>query len=331
MRLIRFGGADSGYRFPDQMNGDLMFLNADPVSVRLPGMDGGFDPYGDDPYPSAPGTVKAEWLLEADVTITAVKDAMARMTALGKRPLWVQPEDGGARRWVSAKLSRAEVRESVQGMPHRRQRVPAAFTAPYPRWQARPETRLKIGQFQLNASTALVDQPAAYLNDGRKLGTFKLGVPACRAQIVDGTELQLINRGSAPAAVVANLRPSRPWYAYENLPSSTPGLMIGAYGSASLQNPRLSVLNDYGGIRHGFQWEGTLGLNEQLIVDAMGQHRTVTRIPGSGGKVAAYDRFRPTGGQGWLYLQPGTNVIRFNGLLDGPFGWLTLNFNDTYY
>lgn len=329
--LLRFGGGDRAYRFPNTDSGATRFGAVATSTVRLPGLDGGHDPYGSG---SAPDDV-----IDMPVTLnlTAEKleemaelvDDVMSMKAMGKRPLWMQPLDlRMLRRWCSARVSNIRILENARNSTESLQPVQLNFQITYPRWHNRPDPFYLSGGHMLG-EVPLVDGPTTYLDDDEVLGGVTLSPPRCRAIVSSGDEIHLLNMGNASTPAKVTLAPSRPWQLDEGLHFGDPGVMIGAYGSSSVFAPAVKRLDDWGAAVQGFRWNGTLGVNEKIEVSA--KDYTVTRYLYPSFNESGYPDFERTAGSGFIMMQPGLNVLKVEGTFDGPFGWLTVNFDDAWY
>lgn len=96
MPLVRFGFGDDYYTFPDTLQ-DYRdnFADVVPRTVRLPGMSGGFDQFGDDAAPGQIGKITQRLYLTADdrEDMDALRDAVRRIKTWGTKLLWMQPTD----------------------------------------------------------------------------------------------------------------------------------------------------------------------------------------------------------------------------------------------
>lgn len=96
MPLVRFGFGTRMYTFPGTLQGySDNFTDVVPRTVRLPGLSGGFDQYGDDEAPAEIGKVQQQWMLVATdrEDMDALRDDVRAMKSWGKAVLWMQPTD----------------------------------------------------------------------------------------------------------------------------------------------------------------------------------------------------------------------------------------------
>lgn len=134
-RLLSFGD----YQFRDTgVSLSWNFANLVTRTGRLPGVDGGFDEYGDERAPSEIGKIQATMWLKAFTAaeMTAARDAVAGMAAMGVQSLVIEPYRGGAVRSCRARLDAFTHTETYAQFPMQRQRITLNFQAAYPRWGA---------------------------------------------------------------------------------------------------------------------------------------------------------------------------------------------------
>ena len=329
--LIQFGVGEKVYVFPPQVALEPDFLDLVTQTQRMIWADGGFDPYGNDALPSEIGSLKATFWIDTEGdtrSITALKQLAMKMSAWGRRPLWAQADEFPIR-WVGVKLDNLQPPQNVRDTPHKRQRVQAVWQASYPRWSSRPNQNY-LGDSTFDGSVALVDSPTHYLGyDAVSNVGQNLSLPRCFAYVKDGTEIQLLNYGDAPAPASVTIMPSRTYTLDEGLHFGDPGVMVGAYGSATLFKPSVKRLNDYGGVAEEWRWDGTLTVNEQLTVATQDHSIRWRHYPNF--KESGYSAFAPVAGGGFITLQPGINTLVVGGTFSGPFGFLRVNFEDTWY
>lgn len=331
IELKQFGGGEKVYVIPPQVSLDPHFLDLVTQTQRLPWTDGGYDAYGNSPLPSEVGSIKATFWIDTEgssQSITTLKQLAMRMANWGRRPLWAKADEYPIR-WVGAKLDNLQPPINVRDVPHARQRVQAVWQASYPRWSSRPHVNY-LGDSTFDGSVALVDQATEYLDYDATMnvgGTISL--PRCMAFVKDGTQIDLLNYGDAPARAVVTIMASRPWYLNEGLHFGDPGVMIGGYGSASLFKPGVKRLNDYGDAAEAWRWDGTLGVNETLTINRQDASVRLQRYPN--GSESGYPDFVPVRGTGFITMQPGINRLVVEGTFDGPFGFLKVDYEDTWY
>lgn len=329
MNLKQFGGGLKVYQFPPQCKLSTNFLDSVTQTQRLPGTDGGYDAYGIGRLPSEVGTLAAEWWLFADPahSISALKHALAQTATWGRRPLWADAEEYPDR-WCSVKLDNLQAPINNRDRAYKQQLVKANFQASHPRWHSRPD-RNYLGE-SLLGGTPLVDAPTHYYDYDAVLGISQtLSIPRCTAYVSDGTRLDLLNMGDAPAQAKLTIMPSRSWTLSDGLNFGDPGVMVGAYGSVSLERPGVKRLNDYGDVVEHWRWDNTLTLNEQLIVNTPDYSVKWMHYPSF--NETGYSDFQAVAGAGFITLQPGSNILEVEGTFDGPFGFLIVDFDDTWY
>lgn len=331
LELQQFGGGAKVYAIPRQISLDSNFLNLVTQTQRIPWTDGGFDAYGNSPLSSEVGSIKATFLLDTEGdtrTISTLKRLAAQFANWGRRPLWATAEEYPVR-WCPVKMDNIQMPINVRDMPKKRQRVQAVWQASYPRWSSRPHLNY-LGDSTFDGSVALVDQATEYLDYDAQMnvGGF-ISLPRCLAYVKDGTRIDLLNYGDAPAPAKLTIMASRPWYLSEGLKFGDPGVMIGAYGSTSIFKPSVKRLNDYGGVAEQWRWDDTLGLNETLTVDTQDASVRLQHYPNN--SESGYDDFVPVAGSGFITMQPGVNRLVVEGTFSGPFGFLKVDFEDTWY
>lgn len=132
MRLVRF----DDYIFPAQTEFSTNFGDVLLRSVRLPGRDGGFDPYGAAQAPKEVGNIRtAFWLQAATPAIMrGLVDEVYGLIAKGRKRLYIDPQDGSGQRYATAKVNNISIAEAVREVPHRLQRVELNFQAVEPYW-----------------------------------------------------------------------------------------------------------------------------------------------------------------------------------------------------
>lgn len=329
--LLRFGGGERAYLFPNTETGQTHFGAVATRTVQMPGMDGGHDPYGSDTAPDDVVEMPVTVNLAADTypEMAALVDDLMKIKFFGKRPLWMQPLDlDMPRRWCSARVGGIRIMENAKLSTETLQPAQINFQVNHPRWYNRPNQYYLTGGHMLG-EVPLVDGPTTYLDDGEVLGSVNLSPIRCRAMVSGGDEIHLLNMGNATAPATVTLAPSRPWQLDEGLHFGDRGVMIGAYGSSSVYAPAVKRLDDWGAAAQGFRWNGTLSVNEKIEVSA--KDYSVTRYFYPNFNASGFPDFERLAGSGFIMMQPGLNVLRIEGTFDGPFGWLTVDFDDAWY
>lgn len=135
-RLLSFGG----YTFPDTIpeRGELIysnFSNTVPRVVKLPGMDGGFDEYGDDPPARETGAVRYRFVLTADSAAEMMQkhDAVMAMASYGRALLTVEAAPG-EQRFTWAKVNNISAPIHSPAYTDRIVRVAVDFQVTLPNW-----------------------------------------------------------------------------------------------------------------------------------------------------------------------------------------------------
>ncbi len=334
VHIIRYGGGRRSYDFENVESGTTNFGGVNTSTSRIPGMDGVFDNYGLSDAPSEGGDVPVQFHIALEDRekhlMTRRRDAVSAIKRWGRRPLWGQPYDlEQPRRWASARGNNINMAESARKGTEWLQAVRINFQVPDSKWHSRPNQQLTLGQFVLDGSAVLVDQAQVYLDDGEILGQFALAIPRCTAFVTNGTEINLTNMGNAPASAKVTLMASRPWTLYEGLHFGEPGVMIGGYGSASVYRPGVARLNDWGDAVERWRWNNTLSINEKLVVDAQASRVQWQHYPNF--RESGYPDFNELAGDGFIRMEPGQNILRVEGEFDGPFGFLIVDFDDSWY
>ena len=138
MPLVRFGLGSHMYTFPDTLQeyrdnfGDCV-----PHTRRLPGMDGGFDQFGDEAAPIQIGKVTQAWFLVAETRpeMDALRDAVWAMAAWGKALLWMQPTDPSeAERFCWARVNNIQMPKREHEHTDLFQRVVTVWQVDDPHW-----------------------------------------------------------------------------------------------------------------------------------------------------------------------------------------------------
>lgn len=332
VNVVRFG-TDSKrvHHFENVGSSTNNFGGVVTSTTRLPGMDGTFDNYGDGDAASEGGDVRVQFHLatQFEKQMTALRDLVNRMKPWGKRPLWMQPSDpSDPIRWCSARVNNTNLSENAKEGTDWLQPATINFQVSFPRWQSRPNVNY-LGQSYLDGTVALVASPPTYLDGQTNLGSGNLSIPRCLAYVKNGTQLRLLNYGDAPAPARIKFMASRPWYLNEGLHFGDPGVMIGAYGSVSVRYPSVKRLNDYGDVIEQWRWENTLGINEVLEVDAKSYKVLLRQYPNN--TISGYPEFVPVKSDGFIVMEPGINTLMVEGEFGGPFGFLEVDYWDSYY
>lgn len=138
-RVVSFGE----YEFPARWTQfDTNFGDAVPRTVRLPGMDGGYDEFGDDPAPTEIGNVKFRLrvsqpgmdLTSQGTAMQALRDALRGLAAQGRQVLVIEPSGGTAQRWTMARINSVQASERLPAETDRIQDFVFDFQVSDPRW-----------------------------------------------------------------------------------------------------------------------------------------------------------------------------------------------------
>lgn len=140
-RVISFGS----YTFPDTVpeRGELLratFADTVPRVTRLPGMDGGFDEYGDDPAARDAATIRARFVLIADTPedMADAHDAVMAMARYGRDVLTVETS-GGDERWTYARVIDIAMPTGHDSVSDKLTEVTVDFQVALPFWYATSE------------------------------------------------------------------------------------------------------------------------------------------------------------------------------------------------
>ncbi|MBK8023522.1 MAG: hypothetical protein IPK19_19335 [Chloroflexi bacterium] len=136
MRIIRFGA----YTFPDTIpaSGEIVrtnFGNAVPRIDRLPGMDGGYDAFGDEAAPTEVGNVRCRFALVANsaAALAGQIDAARGMSGYGRAQLVIET-GAGDERWTWAKVNSLTIPTEQDAIADRYAEVTVDFQCALPRW-----------------------------------------------------------------------------------------------------------------------------------------------------------------------------------------------------
>lgn len=141
MPLIRFGDGARSYDFTR----DFVFLQdysdnfSDLVNrvVRVPGVSGGFDEYGDDPTPQEIGQLSQRLILKSPTRegMEVLRDEIKAMQRWGKLWLYMRPSNPALPvRKCRARINNIQISKQEQGHTDLHQRVSLTFQVPFPVW-----------------------------------------------------------------------------------------------------------------------------------------------------------------------------------------------------
>lgn len=146
MRLVKFGSyvfQDTGVRIGTN------FADLVPITSRIPGVDGGFDEYGDVAAPSEIGSISFEMVLSEDrrAEMQRKVDVLRGLARLGVQRLAVDTWDDGLNyRYCWARVNNVQVSDNVTAVSHRVNRVQITFQVSSPRWQEISENDALYGE-----------------------------------------------------------------------------------------------------------------------------------------------------------------------------------------
>ncbi|MDZ4769055.1 MAG: hypothetical protein SGJ24_08010 [Chloroflexota bacterium] len=137
-RIVSFGS----YTFPDTVpeRGEILRANfGDGVRhvARLPGLDGGVDLHGADPFPGEIGTVRCRFVLVAESAsaMQTARDAVMAMARYGRAALTMQTGTNTSR-WTWAKVASIALPSAHDSISERLCEVAVEWQVAYPRWFA---------------------------------------------------------------------------------------------------------------------------------------------------------------------------------------------------
>lgn len=326
-KLVQYGD----YVLENVMSCSANFTNIDEAYSDIPDADGSFDEQLSGRARMVKGTVTASLMLTADLqeVMRRKKDNLLAMLGKGPRPLWYLPETPKlGPRWCRARVSKISLDEKADDY-NRMQEVQITWSVAYPRWFSRPHVNY-LGELNFSGAGVLVDQESYYLGFNAQLdaGQF-LTVPRVAAQVKNGDIFQVVNLGNAPTQVLCQVAASRPWTLGEGLHYGDPGVFIGGYGSTSLSNLAVTRKDSVGNTVDKFNWTGTLGINERLEVNS--STGKVTQFLWPNFNQSGFGNFVVQSGIGFLMLDPGINTIKVEGVFNGPFGHIFLDWDDAWF
>lgn len=131
------------YNFPERgIHLETNFADAVPRTTRLPGLDGGYDEFGDDPAPSEIGRVNARLRLNAasGSAMQTTRDELRGLAAIGRGSLVMQPSGGTvfAQRWAWARINSVQVVEKMHAVTDRVQDISIDWQVSDSRWYSEP-------------------------------------------------------------------------------------------------------------------------------------------------------------------------------------------------
>lgn len=135
--ITRFKVGKLEYAFEGVQDWNDNFGDLVPRTRRLPGMDGGFDEFGDGPAPAEIGKVQINFIPIVDVRsdMTAKLDALRAIARQGKGRLFMQPADESAQeRFCFARLNNISTPHSEKKHTDLWMRAKATFQVDDPHW-----------------------------------------------------------------------------------------------------------------------------------------------------------------------------------------------------
>lgn len=232
-RLARFGKGTRLYTFPQATTFDHNFANLVPRVARLPGTDGGFDEFNDEPAPSEVGTVSASWYIvpQKGESITTLLDNVRAMADWGKQRLYVQPYDRTlGERWANVRINSIQGAENAKNHPHLWQEVKVT-------WQAG-------------------DDPFWYAQ-GTEAPLYGEAIYGALGAVYGGSSPVIINAAGVLTSSTITVSGNATTLAY---------LSITVPATKSAQNLTIQRL-DGGVIRDEVKWTGTLTPSDTLIIN----------------------------------------------------------------
>lgn len=136
MRIVRFGD----YSFPDTpLEFNTNFADLVPQTDRLPGLDGGFDVYGDAPAPQEVGQVRYGFLLRegGSAGLANAIDELRAITRYGVKRLYMDTEGTATpARWQWARVKAVNQPQQHVRDGHESLRATVDWQVSDPRWFA---------------------------------------------------------------------------------------------------------------------------------------------------------------------------------------------------
>ena len=274
-RLLQFGLGAEKYTFTpdDQASIQPRFGDTLPESLRLPGLDGGFNVYGTDRAPSAIGNLQAFfWIIATDngfslSQMEAAQHEIFSMLGRGEQPL-IKEDQAGLQMWTWATVNNVQMAQNARQRAGKYQQWQINFQAPKSRWYA-------TGGDLINATDSIFE-------DG-------LPTPAPKIEQVlvnDGDTVTITNNGNAPAGA----------YVRWDIP---PG--------ASATNPTLTRFNAVGIQQDYIQYLDSVPQNTVIEIDARNAKTMKNFIV-----TPSYQKLDVKHGR-WLEIMPGDNTLHVSG------------------
>lgn len=185
-RIVSFGA----YTFPDTIpaNGEILrtnFGSAVPRTERLPGMDGGYDAYGDGTAPSEIGTVRYRFVLVATTAseMAGKIDAVMGIVGYGRAKLTAETH-GGDERWTWARVNNIHLPVGRDVMSNRQNEVTIDWQVALPRWYSTNGDSPQVEACSGTATTFTV------VNNGTAAALAKISIDPGTAISAGGVTVQ---------------------------------------------------------------------------------------------------------------------------------------------
>lgn len=295
-RPIRFGD----FVFEDNgVEVGTNFGSVKPQTEALPGMDGGYDNFGDGPAPKEIGNLRFNLILKADThaEMQTKRDALLRLAAMKRKRLFVEPTDTTRPvRWNLARVNDIQLSENFRNRPWQTQAATLNFQLSDPRWYSKEDMW--------------------YLDDGLLLDsglTFQGPTPV---NVNDGDTLTITNEGTAPTKPVITVKggASVAWYIGDAYVVGQEGLYVGGYVSGAVQGFGMRQIGDDGQVLNEWFWLGTVAVGERLVIDC---GACTVRHESIAGDANGYPDFYITKGFAFPSLEPGDNHFEIFGTFTG--------------
>ncbi|NUQ07326.1 MAG: phage tail family protein [Anaerolineae bacterium] len=113
----------------------LSIVDGVPRTLRLPGMDGGYDLFGDSALPREVGQVRARFVVVAEnaAAMAAARDAVLAMSGYGRARLVIEMH-GGDQRWNWAKVNSISLPTEHDAIADRFAEATVDFQCALPHW-----------------------------------------------------------------------------------------------------------------------------------------------------------------------------------------------------
>lgn len=272
MPLHRFGSAPNVYTFPVTL-GDYRDNFASPVrrAIRLPGLSGGYDPFGQSVAPREIGEVRQSFTLvtrnrTGAGSMDTLRETARALVLRGTQPLYFRPTDFPTRaeRWCMAAVNDVQMSQDIGEQTDIFQPVTVIWQVSDPRWYSPPSY----------ASTALVWDVGVW-----DTNTWAWGTPT----IFSGTGTTDVVRTQGGTA------------------ETQPDIVLRTGSSQTITNPIFRLFFD------GLQideliWTGTMTENSMLWINCRTRQVTLNGVN-------VYSGLTWTSVD-WMTLYPGANTLR---------------------